>query len=476
MSQRSNGRSASRALSTLVVSAVAGSALLATAPASAATVPASPTITTETVTVVPSDDAYLDSAAPNRNTGSAVKVVASKVGTASKTALFKFKVPAAPEFGVLSGAKLQLTADRNLPARVDLRRLSSTSWTEGTVTVKTGVKATDTLASIAPASGSKSLSYNVQQLLTPGTTRAFGVTTPAGTAELISKEAAAGRPRLVLTYTVTTPAPIAKTVVRIGMSSPAGQWDTRLAETGGVDSRRIFDDLATPDFGISLAKSETAAGRMPILSFKIPSNDWAGVGQGTYDAQLKSLATELAAVPGPVFVTLHHEPSGDGTPTNYASMMRQALPILGAPANVDAGPIVNGFWWSNGPQGLSDAEIAQWLPADVLSVSEVVAADTYHGGTAEQPGEHAGVKITRLSEWADRVGVKRLGIGEYNGLNAAAITAAGDAILADPRFAFAAIFNSSVNNREGIDWTLTGDRLAAFQATVQQSRAARTAS
>ena len=171
-------------------------------------------------------------------------------------------------------------------------------------------------------------------------------------------------------------------------------------------------------------------------------------------------------------MTLHHEPTGDGTPADYAAMMRHALPILGAPSNVDAGPIVNGFWFSKTNMGYTDAEINQWLPANVLSVSEVVASDTYQGGNASAPGENAGVKIRGMSAWADRVGgVNRLGIGEYNGVDAASITAAGNAILADDRFVFAAIYNSSVNNREGIDWKLSGDRLEAFKQTVARARA-----
>ena len=255
------------------------------------------------------------------------------------------------------------------------------------------------------------------------------------------------------------------------MSSPAGQWSTRLDQTGGVDSRRVFSTLANTAGAVRTARSEVAAGRLPVLSFKVPGSDWAGVANGRYDATLRTLASQLAAVPGRVFVTLHHEPTGDGSPSAYAAMMRHALPILGAPSNVDAGPIVNGFWWSDGAQGLSDAQIAQWLPADVLAVSEVVAADTYQGGNAANPGEDAGVKIRNMSRWADRVGVKRLGIGEYNGVDARSIKAAGDAILADPRFAFADIFNSSNNNRAGIDWTLTGARLDAFRETVAAARA-----
>jgi hypothetical protein len=123
---------------------------------------------------------------------------------------------------------------------------------------------------------------------------------------------------------------------------------------------------------------------------------------------------------------------------------------------------------------MTDAEIAQWLPTDVLRASEIVASDTYQGGTTADIGENAGVKIARMSAWATRVGVPRLGIGEYNGLDAASITAAGNAILADNRYVFAAIFNSSHNNRPGVDWTLTGDRLTAFKATVARARAGAT--
>ena len=257
------------------------------------------------------------------------------------------------------------------------------------------------------------------------------------------------------------------------MSAPADQWNARLAEVGSVDSRRIFSTLSSPSNGLSLAAGEVAAGREPIISFKVPNNDWAGVAAGNYDTQLRNIAGRLAALGGHVFVTLHHEPVGDGTPANYAAMMEHALPILGAASSVDAGPIVNGFWWSNKSQGYTDAQIAQWLPPAVLKVSEVVAADTYQGGNTLNPGENAGVKIANMSKWATRVGVAHLGIGEYNGLDAASIKAAGDAVLADPRFSFASVFNSNVNNRDGVDWQLTGARLTAFQATIQAARALR---
>jgi len=254
------------------------------------------------------------------------------------------------------------------------------------------------------------------------------------------------------------------------MSAPLGEWSQRLSETGPIDSRRVFDDLSTPDFAIRTAASEVAAGRLPILSFKVPNDDWAGVAAGVYDAQLRSVTSRLAAIGGEVFVTLHHEPQGDGTPANYSAMLTHAFPIIGAPDNIEVGPIVNGYWFTGMRAGLTDAQLAQWMPSSVLRVSDVVAADCYQGGTAADPGEGADVKISNMSDWASRVGVTRLGLGEYNGLNAATLTAAGKAVMDDPRFAWALVFNSNVNNRVGVEWLLTGDRLEAFKGTVAESR------
>jgi hypothetical protein len=236
-----------------------------------------------------------------------------------------------------------------------------------------------------------------------------------------------------------------------------------------VYARRLFGNLSSPSGIIALAQSELAAGRMPILSFKLPNDDWAGAAAGKYDTSLRNLAARLDDLPGRVFVAIHHEPANDGTPNAYAAMQRRVLPILSPPANVDAGVIVNGYWWSAMAAGYTDAEIAQWLPSDVLRGAEVVGADTYQGGTSASPGEDASAKIRRLSQWAGRVGVSRLGIGEYNGLTATAIKTAGDAILADPRFVFAAVFNSAENNRSGVNWQLSGDRLTAFKRTVAAS-------
>lgn len=269
---------------------------------------------------------------------------------------------------------------------------------------------------------------------------------------------------------VQTPDP--RSDVAFGMAAPVDQWGTRLSEVGDIEARRVFGQLASPDRALQIARDELAAGRMPVISFKVPETDWAGAGAGRYDELLRYVTRELAAPGGRVFVTLHHEPAGDGTPDDYASMMRHALPILGAAANVDAGPILNGFWWSSTGQGLSDAEIARWLPADVLAESEVVAADTYQTVFGERTVELADTKILNFSAWARRVGVERLGIAEYNGSSAGALAAAGRAVLADPRMQFALVYNSNLEGPPGRQLVLSGPRLEAFRQTLALARSA----
>jgi hypothetical protein len=71
--------------------------------------------------------------------------------------------------------------------------------------------------------------------------------------------------------------------------------------------------------------------------------------------------------------------------------------------------------------------------------------------------------MRRMSAWAGRVGVSRLGVGEFNGQSAAAITHATDAAKADPRFVWACVWNSN----KGAVTVLTGARLEAFRAALR---------
>jgi hypothetical protein len=80
-----------------------------------------------------------------------------------------------------------------------------------------------------------------------------------------------------------------------------------MSEVGpGIEARRIFLTWVTP---LGLPQQAVDNGLYPILSFKIPGNDWRGVADGKYDAQLITLRQRLLALDSQVFVALHHEPT-----------------------------------------------------------------------------------------------------------------------------------------------------------------------
>jgi hypothetical protein len=239
-----------------------------------------------------------------------------------------------------------------------------------------------------------------------------------------------------------------------------------VAEVGpGLEARRLFYNLGDT---LTLAQTAVKDGLYPILSFKIPGNDWAGVAAGKYDAQLATLKSRLVALNARVFVTLHHEPAGDGTAANYAAMLTRALPRLNTPL-VDVGAIGNGWWWSSKAQGYTDAEIAQYITPSVIKVSEIIAADTYQGGSPTAPGEGGSVKMANMLTWAARNNVKALGIGEFNAYTATEITAAMKVLGSSPVFKFGAVWNSECSGCIAVE-PLSGDRLTAFKTALSTWR------
>lgn len=269
------------------------------------------------------------------------------------------------------------------------------------------------------------------------------------------------------------PEPVPTASVVWGMSSPKEEWDTRLGEVQSsgkkLAGRRLFvSGFSAVSTYLDIAKAEAAAGRQSVLSLSTDTDaEWQKFANGTYDAGIAELIqkTKNAGIADKVYWVVKHEPFGDGTASTYAAMQKHLAPIF-KNAGIRFGPIVNGYGFSNKSQAMSDAEYAAWIPDDLLPLCYFVGADIYQGGTFDAPGEMAGPRVKNFSAWADRHNVKRLLIGEFNGMDATAIKSATDAIKADPRYIFAAVFNSSRNNRVGVDWVLSGDRLKAFQAVL----------
>lgn len=288
----------------------------------------------------------------------------------------------------------------------------------------------------------------------------------AGPAQAVTVSGASAG-RAVKFGAVTTPTPTPPptptpgTGGKFGMSAPDNLWAQRLAEVGGpahIKYRRIY--ITGFDGGLGKVQDSLNAGMTPIISWKTGSYSWSQVASGQADASIRSLVTKLNAIPGKKFLAIHHEPNGDGTPKDWSAMQVRALPILKTANQATVGVIGNGWWWSQRSQGLSDAQIAEWIPDAVINVSDVIAGDTYQDASLNEDG---GVKMKGMADWARRhPNVKGLGVGEFNGLSAGGITNAMNVAKAESKFVWALMWNSQAGGVLGTP--LSGVRLDAFKA------------
>jgi hypothetical protein len=252
-------------------------------------------------------------------------------------------------------------------------------------------------------------------------------------------------------------APQATSKAKLGMSAPQATWAQRVKEVGpGLESRRVFVNSLTGSLGIATKACQD--GMYPVISFNPGS--WTQVASGAKDAALRTLATRLGALPCDVFATLAHEPDGDGTPAQWSAMQAHALPILGADPGVKVGVIGNGWWWSSTNRGLSDAQLAAWIPRSVINASDVIGGDFYQG---KVNGESPATKMANLASWARRVGgVRALGVGEFNAQSALGITQITSQLSSDRLWAWGCLWNA--NGGGGAHSSvLAGDRLATFK-------------
>jgi hypothetical protein len=248
----------------------------------------------------------------------------------------------------------------------------------------------------------------------------------------------------------------------IGMSSPASLWDQRVREVGpGLAARRIFADLASgPTSQLRLVEQAHAAGMLPVISYKV-GGDVNGAVSGRFNSVAAEAAARLAAYDKPTAVTFWHEPHGDMTPSQYVAASKQILPNFKR-GQLRVGPILNGW--------LLDRQLstfASYAPDELFTLWDWFGIDTYESGTMANPGViKPADRIPKLAKFVN----SRLpmGVGEYNGYSAKSIADAGEALMSTPNVWFGCMWNST----EGKGYALTGDRLAAFKATLADPRSA----
>jgi hypothetical protein len=462
--------------------------------ATAAVAASAPTTVTQTKVAV--DDAFVDSRAKRRATGSMTKLVASKHASRSKVGLMKFRVSAVPAGYVQTGAKLHLTVKGSTSATRLRVKTVSNAWRGSRVTYNRRLVTGRTVGAAKVRTKQRSIDVNLNRVLPTGKVT-FAVSATRGKTLLKSKESgSSSAPRLVLTYAkpavpvlASTPAPVAAaaapvapvaapapapapaaapvaapaSVVKIGMSAPADQWSKRLAEVGpGITARRIFADLAQGgNSQASLIDQAFKAGMMPVVSYKV-GGDVAGAKSGKYDAAAKQAAALIASYGKPATVTIWHEPQGDLSAADFVAIQNRLVPIFKV-GQVKVGPLLNG--WLLDRQ--ADTTFASFAPASLLKTWDFLGIDTYESGTLTAPGAvKPADRIPLLVKFQSKRGLNLpIVIGEYNGYSAATVKAAGDVILRTPQVWFGCMWNSTI----GKGYILTGDRLAAFRATVAEA-------
>lgn len=95
--------------------------------------------------------------------------------------------------------------------------------------------------------------------------------------------------------------------------------------------------------GVTMARNDLAAGRLPWISFKLPYS-WSDMVAGRGDAWAKDLATRFAGLNGPVWLAFHHEPEGDGDIQTWRKMQERLAPMIRSrAANVGFTVVLTGW-------------------------------------------------------------------------------------------------------------------------------------
>jgi hypothetical protein len=223
------------------------------------------------------------------------------------------------------------------------------------------------------------------------------------------------------------------------------------------------------------AAGDVRQGRMPHTSIK-PPGDWRAVARGAHDSWLNRLVDRAGAVPGPVFLTIHHEPENDAgaagmQPRHWVAMQERAIAKAARRApNVTIVPVLMG--WTFEPR--SGRNPGHW----VVPSARVFGFDTYNSWspTNGKKWSSFGSKVDRVRPWADG---KPLVVGEY-GCRQDPRDPARAATWLREAFAYAlnhnvvcmSYFNSRQNSPEG-SWELHGRRAEVFRRLLARGEVAR---
>lgn len=216
--------------------------------------------------------------------------------------------------------------------------------------------------------------------------------------------------------------------------------------------------------------------KFPVLSFKVPGNNWAGMAAGNYDSGLAAIAQaalERKSAGGyPFSVVFHHEPNGDGQAVDWVAMNRRAIWYLGgrrggtatspyvaandvSGAAIDACSvhlIYNAFIFDG--QAASGGTFAQWtnpaLMADLNANRGIWGWDAYDTFNNQH---RTSDRMQAMFDFGEANGANCYGIGEFGCYDATDLAACWALIKQyAAKVVYADYWNSGANS--DADWRL----------------------
>jgi TAT (twin-arginine translocation) pathway signal sequence len=252
-----------------------------------------------------------------------------------------------------------------------------------------------------------------------------------------------------------------------------GAWESWLGRAL-ASHRHYHQPGEISDLGAEAA-GDLRRGRMPHTSIKSPGR-WQDVARGGYDGWLNRLLDRVGALPGPVFLTLHHEPENDISrfgmqPRHWVAMQERAIAKAARRApNVTIVPVLMGYTFD--PRSRRHPE--HWM----VPSAKVFGFDTYNSWSPTNGKKWSSFasKVERIRPWAKG---RPLVVGEY-GCRADPSDPGRAAQWMRDAFAYAlnhnivcmSYFNSRQNSPEG-SWELDGRRAEVFRRLLARAEVAR---
>jgi len=262
-----------------------------------------------------------------------------------------------------------------------------------------------------------------------------------------------------------------------GATSPNNDIETRHEGPSGhvLALRRSYYQWSQRTTGmVNVARTDLAAGRLPWISVKTPT--WSEMAAGAHDAEIDQMLNALGALPGPVWLTVFHEPENDpdvGTPAQHVAMnrrVRDRMTALGI-HNVALGPCLMSFtfkkgsgrnpadWWADG--------IYDFFGVDHYSRSEQTTLTDDAWTDIRRFAAERGVNVA-VGEWGQR-GTDAAAGQKVHDWFEAGIASGTDGQGA--RVVGLSAFDSGLNSPDG-SWELEGAQLTAFHEVMADPRVA----